>query len=65
MHPDYQGHGVGRRMLLTLTADRAERTAVLSTRDAALARPAPLPHSSASPTCSPNSASLAGLSATR
>ncbi len=35
VHPDYQGHGVGRRMLLRLTAGRAERTAVLSTRDAA------------------------------
>jgi ribosomal protein S18 acetylase RimI-like enzyme len=37
VHPDYQGRGVGRRMLLTLTAGRAERTAVLSTRDAASA----------------------------
>lgn len=35
VHPDYQGRGVGRRMLLTLTAGRGERTAVLSTRDTA------------------------------
>jgi len=35
VHPEYQGHGVGRRMMLALTADRTERTAVLSTRDAA------------------------------
>ncbi len=35
VHPDYQGQGVGRRMLHTLTGGRAERTAVLSTRDAA------------------------------
>lgn len=34
VHPDYQGRGIGRRMLLALTADRTERTAVLSTRDA-------------------------------
>ncbi len=34
VRPEYQGHGVGRRMMLTLTADRTERTAVLSTRDA-------------------------------
>lgn len=34
VHPDYQARGIGRRMLLTLTADRMERTAVLSTRDA-------------------------------
>ena len=34
VHPDFQGRGVGRSLLLALTADRAERTAVLSTRDA-------------------------------
>ena len=34
VHPDYQNHGVGRRMLHMLTAGRGERTAVLSTRDA-------------------------------
>jgi ribosomal protein S18 acetylase RimI-like enzyme len=34
VHPGYQGQGVGRRMMLTLTARRTERTAVLSTRDA-------------------------------
>jgi GNAT superfamily N-acetyltransferase len=34
VHPDYQHRGTGRRMLLALTAGRAERTAVLSTRDA-------------------------------
>jgi len=31
--PDYQGAGIGRRLLLTLTAERPERTAVLSTQD--------------------------------
>ncbi|HUN33090.1 MAG TPA: GNAT family N-acetyltransferase [Trebonia sp.] len=31
--PDYQGAGIGRRLLLTLTAGRPERTAVLSTQD--------------------------------
>ena len=35
VHPDFQARGIGRRMLLTLTAGRSERTAVLSTRDAA------------------------------
>jgi GNAT superfamily N-acetyltransferase len=34
VHPDYQRRGTGRRMLLTLTAGRSERTALLSTRDA-------------------------------
>lgn len=34
VHPAYQARGIGRRMMLTLTAGRAERTAVLSTRDA-------------------------------
>jgi ribosomal protein S18 acetylase RimI-like enzyme len=34
VHPGYQARGIGRRMMLTLTARRAERTAVLSTRDA-------------------------------
>lgn len=32
--PAYQARGIGRRMLLELTAERAERTALLSTRDA-------------------------------
>ena len=32
--PDYQGAGIGRRLLLTLTAERGEQTAVLSTQDA-------------------------------
>ena len=32
--PDHQGHGVGAGVLLRLTAGRAERTALLSTRDA-------------------------------
>jgi ribosomal protein S18 acetylase RimI-like enzyme len=32
--PDRQGHGIGRSLLLTLTAGRPERTAVLSTADA-------------------------------
>ena len=32
--PDYQGHGVGAGVLLRLTAERPERTALLSTRDA-------------------------------
>jgi ribosomal protein S18 acetylase RimI-like enzyme len=32
--PDQQGHGVGAGLLLRLTADRPERTALLSTRDA-------------------------------
>jgi ribosomal protein S18 acetylase RimI-like enzyme len=34
VHPDFQARGIGRRMVLGLAADRAERTAVLSTRDA-------------------------------
>ncbi len=33
--PPYQGHGIGRGLLLTLTGGRPERTAVLSTADAA------------------------------
>jgi hypothetical protein len=32
--PAYQGHGIGRRLLLELATGRPERTAVLSTRDA-------------------------------
>ncbi len=32
--PRYQGHGIGRTLLLSLTAQRPERTAVLSTADA-------------------------------
>jgi ribosomal protein S18 acetylase RimI-like enzyme len=32
--PDYQGMGIGRSLLLTLTSGRPERTAVLSTADA-------------------------------
>jgi ribosomal protein S18 acetylase RimI-like enzyme len=34
VHPDYQARGIGRRMLLSLTGDREERVALLSTRDA-------------------------------
>jgi ribosomal protein S18 acetylase RimI-like enzyme len=34
VHPDFQARGIGRRMVLALAAGRAERTAVLSTRDA-------------------------------
>jgi ribosomal protein S18 acetylase RimI-like enzyme len=34
VHPDFQARGIGRRMVLGLAAGRAERTAVLSTRDA-------------------------------
>jgi ribosomal protein S18 acetylase RimI-like enzyme len=34
VHPDYQARGIGRQMLLALTAGRVERTALLSTRDA-------------------------------
>lgn len=34
VHPDFQARGIGRRMVLTLTEGRSERTAVLSTRDA-------------------------------
>jgi ribosomal protein S18 acetylase RimI-like enzyme len=34
VHPDFQARGIGRRMVLALAAERAERTAVLSTRDA-------------------------------
>jgi ribosomal protein S18 acetylase RimI-like enzyme len=34
VHPDFQARGIGRRMVLALAADRTERTAVLSTRDA-------------------------------
>jgi ribosomal protein S18 acetylase RimI-like enzyme len=33
VRPEYQKRGVGRRLLLHLTGDRAERTAVLSTMD--------------------------------
>jgi ribosomal protein S18 acetylase RimI-like enzyme len=33
VHPDHQARGIGRQMLLTLTAARAEPTAVLSTHD--------------------------------
>jgi len=33
VHPDYQARGIGRRMVLTLTSGRTERTAVLSTGD--------------------------------
>ena len=33
VHPAYQGMGIGRELLLRLTADRQERTAVLSTMD--------------------------------
>lgn len=33
VHPEYQGMGIGRSLLLRLTADRPERTAVLSTAD--------------------------------
>jgi GNAT superfamily N-acetyltransferase len=32
--PEHQGHGVGAALLLRLTSDRPERTALLSTRDA-------------------------------
>ena len=32
--PEYQRRGIGRRLVLTLTAGRTERTAVLSTQDA-------------------------------
>ena len=32
--PEYQGRGIGAGLLLRLTSDRPERTAVLSTRDA-------------------------------
>jgi ribosomal protein S18 acetylase RimI-like enzyme len=34
VRPQYQARGIGRRMVLALTAGRSERTAVLSTRDA-------------------------------
>jgi ribosomal protein S18 acetylase RimI-like enzyme len=34
VRPDFQARGIGRRLVLTLAAGRAERTAVLSTRDA-------------------------------
>jgi len=34
VHPHYQARGIGRQMVLTLTAGRPERTALLSTRDA-------------------------------
>jgi ribosomal protein S18 acetylase RimI-like enzyme len=33
--PEFQARGIGRRMMLLLTAGREERTALLSTRDAA------------------------------
>jgi ribosomal protein S18 acetylase RimI-like enzyme len=34
VRPEYQARGIGRRLILMLTADRPERTALLSTRDA-------------------------------
>jgi ribosomal protein S18 acetylase RimI-like enzyme len=34
VHPEYQRHGIGTRLVLGLTAGRAERTAALSTQDA-------------------------------
>jgi ribosomal protein S18 acetylase RimI-like enzyme len=34
VHPDYQHRGIGTRLVLGLTAGRAERTAALSTQDA-------------------------------
>lgn len=34
VHPDHQGEGIGRRLLLSLATGRPERTAVLSTLDA-------------------------------
>ena len=34
VHPGYQARGIGRDMLLSLTAGREERVALLSTRDA-------------------------------
>ena len=34
VHPDHQGQGIGRHLLLGLTSGRPERTAVLSTLDA-------------------------------
>jgi ribosomal protein S18 acetylase RimI-like enzyme len=34
VHPDFQARGIGRQMVLGLAAERRERTAVLSTRDA-------------------------------
>lgn len=34
VQPEFQARGIGRRMMLTLTAGRPERTALLSTRDA-------------------------------
>ncbi|WP_406673081.1 GNAT family N-acetyltransferase [Nonomuraea sp. N2-4H] len=33
VHPDYQGKGIGRRMIKTLCTGRRERTAILSTHD--------------------------------
>jgi ribosomal protein S18 acetylase RimI-like enzyme len=33
VHPDHQGRGIGRRILVTLASGRPERTAVLSTLD--------------------------------
>jgi len=35
VRPDFQARGIGRRLVTGLTAERPERTAVLSTRDAA------------------------------
>ena len=34
VRPEYQHQGIGRRLMLTLTAGRTERTAILSTQDA-------------------------------
>ena len=49
VHPDFQRRGIGRRLLLGLTAGRPEHTAVLSTQDDNW--PAGSTAASASPTC--------------
>lgn len=49
VHPDFQRRGIGRRLLLGLTAGRPEHTAALSTQDHNW--PASFTAASASPTC--------------
>ena len=43
VHPDYQGRGIGRRMVPALLHRRLERTALLSTQDADSPAPPALP----------------------
>ena len=49
--PPWQGNGIGRSLLLSLTGGRPERTAVLSTADAPTRAQAAVPRAWGSPTC--------------